>query len=200
MIFPIEWHYHVSCTSWPCPKLSRSQIWDVNMSEMVRAIAKKSMNSYLPSNGIIANVVLHDLDLNFLSKKYWNVNISETVRAVAKVHHNIYRGWYLPSNDSIVKVVLLDLDLHFQDQTFSCYVFPQKNVQTANVPGRFTLTRTITNLTEFYDKSTTFVPTESMPASELHHKDREPRLQRNAGRARPLRQPADEDGKLGWTH
>ena len=37
--------------------------------------------------------------------------------------------------------VLHDLDISFQIQTFSCYVFAIKHLQTADVPGRFASTR-----------------------------------------------------------
>ena len=43
-----------------------------------------SKGLYSPPNGIIANVVLHDLDLNFNGKKISN-NILEMVKASAKI-------------------------------------------------------------------------------------------------------------------
>ena len=48
----------------------------------------------------------------------------------------------LPSNGTIAIVVLRDLDFHFQGETFSCYAFVIKNMQTADVPSRSTSTLT----------------------------------------------------------
>ena len=54
---------------------------------------------HLPSNGVIAKIILRDLDLLF-EVKILNVNISETVRARENMHgkifkdFDIYNYWY----------------------------------------------------------------------------------------------------------
>ena len=54
------------CDLWPWPKFSRSKIVDAVISETVRASANKASYDfyrgwYTQSNGIIVNLVLHDL-------------------------------------------------------------------------------------------------------------------------------------------
>ena len=69
----------------------------------------------LPSNGVIAKIVLCFLELLFESLKL-NINISETVRTSAKMHrrHFFSRFGYLPATDTIANVTSNDLDLLFQ--------------------------------------------------------------------------------------
>ena len=72
------------------------------------------------SNGVIANVVHHDLDTNFQGKKMLNANVSETVKIGAEMCNVFYRLVYLSSNDNIADAVLHHVDLHVQGQTFYC--------------------------------------------------------------------------------
>ena len=61
LIFVIEWDNCECCTSWPWPTFSRSQTWNDRKSASYDL--DRCWN--LPSNGIIVNVVLRDLDLHF---------------------------------------------------------------------------------------------------------------------------------------
>ena len=62
LIFAIEYDHYECCTPWPWPKMSRSHIFNINISETVRAIAENVSyvfyrSWYLPSNGTIVTVV-----------------------------------------------------------------------------------------------------------------------------------------------
>ena len=46
-----------------------------------RTIAIRLEVMYLPSNGVITNVVHYDFNLHFQGHEIWNVNISKTVKA-----------------------------------------------------------------------------------------------------------------------
>ena len=73
MIFAIKQPHFENCTSWPWPTFWRSNIWNVNISKTVRAAAKIHETTcrfwYLPSNGLIAKIILHDLDILFQGNK-----------------------------------------------------------------------------------------------------------------------------------
>ena len=77
-------HYEY-CAHWPWPKFIRSNTWNVKILKNVIARVKTRAITYRdwlsPWNGVLANVALHDLDLNFQGK---NLN-------------NFGRFWYLPS-------------------------------------------------------------------------------------------------------
>ena len=70
---------------------------------------------YLLSNGIIANVILFDLNLLFQGQTS-NVNISKTVKASAKLHLQI--STFAIEQHHIANAVLFDLDLALQGQIF----------------------------------------------------------------------------------
>ena len=67
----------------------------------------------------------------FSTLKIWNDNISGMVNAREKFAF-FHRFWYflLPSNGAITDVAPHHFDLHFQCQTFSCYAFAIKFVQS----------------------------------------------------------------------
>ena len=80
---------------------------------------------YLPSNGTIAEVVLHELDLNFQGDKFEALIYQKQWELLQKcIIWLLHR--YSPLNGIIVNVLLCDLDLHFQGQAFSCYAFVVK--------------------------------------------------------------------------
>ena len=84
----IEWQHCKNCTVWPWPTFWMWKLWNVNISETVRASAKKSEYDdfyrfwYLPTNDTIAYAVLRDIDLLFQGKKL-EMLICLTVRASA---------------------------------------------------------------------------------------------------------------------
>ena len=57
-------------------------------------------------------------------------------------HMTLRRLTSSPSNGTIVNVLLHNFDLYFRGRTFSCYAFAIKNALAADVPGRFSSTRT----------------------------------------------------------
>ena len=69
---------------------------------------------HLPSNGIIAKIILHDLYLLFKGQNF-TMLISEMVRASAKNAQTDFFGFgYLPTNDTITRFTPNDLGLLFQ--------------------------------------------------------------------------------------
>ena len=93
LILAIEWFYCKCCTPWPWPIFSRSQnSWKYifNIWKTVKASEESSSTTFIevniyPSNGAIANVVHHDLDLYFqghiVSLNHIILHIWKTVRA-----------------------------------------------------------------------------------------------------------------------
>ena len=77
----------------------------------------------LPSNGAIANVILHDPDLLFTRLNVSNINISETVRASAKVHHWTFINFYIYHRITLL-LVLYSVTLTF----LKCLYFPSTGV------------------------------------------------------------------------
>ena len=85
---------------------------------------------YSPSNGTVVNVVLRDLDLNFLyqifdtlvSRKRWELSQKNA-------GYVFYRGWYSSSNGTTFNVVIRENDRHFQYEIFSSYAFVIKIAQ-----------------------------------------------------------------------
>ena len=97
---------------------------------------------YLPSNGTIANIVLHDLDLNvqghrfetLTSRKQWELShkcvigpLPRFVFAIEWHHCECCIPWPWRS---------------FSWSNISCYAFAIKHAQSADVPSRFASTRT----------------------------------------------------------
>ena len=75
---------------------------------------------YLPSNGTIANVVLHGFDQIFQGQLF---QMQISLKWLAKhASYGFYRFWYLPLNDAILKVVLCDVSLLFQGQIFQMLI------------------------------------------------------------------------------
>ena len=124
--FSNEWHHFECCTSWTWPTFSRSQIFNVNISKMVRANEKCSRMTFIEvdicQNRTISNVVLHDLDLHFQGQTFqvaiwqgWKTaNITTAIRQ--EVRH-------LPLNGATANVVCYDPDLHFQGHKFKIMNF-----------------------------------------------------------------------------
>ena len=65
----IEWCKYYFSSLWSWPTFSRSKFFNINVSQMVRASAKRRGRHlyivHLPSNGVIANIALCDLDFLF---------------------------------------------------------------------------------------------------------------------------------------
>ena len=73
---------------------------------------------YLPSNGVIAKIVLINLDLLFEGQKF------ETVRASIKMHGTSFVDLcYLSSNALIAKNVQRDLDLVFEVKKYETLTY-----------------------------------------------------------------------------
>ena len=70
---------------------------------------------YLPSNGAIAEVLLHDLDL--FQSQLSNVNISETMKDSWKCIIRLFGYWYLLSNGAIMRM------LYSMTLTYFCQIF-----------------------------------------------------------------------------
>ena len=112
-------------TLWSWPTLNVLTFLFANISQTVRDRAKINTVStwdveYMPSNGHIANVVLHDLEINFKVKvfkwPFWQVK--------ARKHKNYYCH-QIGSQIFIIKWrqyeccgLQHDVDLHLQDDTF----------------------------------------------------------------------------------
>ena len=87
---------------------------------------------YSSSNGIIFNIVLRDLDLNFEGQNF-EISLPRKRRELSQECAVFYKDWCSSSNGTVVNVALCDLDLHFQGQTFLLCIFYKKNVQIAQM-------------------------------------------------------------------
>ena len=105
LIYAIEQCHCKNYTLWPWPMFWRSTFFNFYIFEMVRASAKNVWVLYqiwnLPSNDIIAKVVLCDHDL-------------------------ICRFWHLLLNSVITKIVLHDRDLVFEGNVKLLYLWNGK--------------------------------------------------------------------------
>ena len=142
----MEWCYCKCCTWWSWSTFSRSRIleceylangdskcsnmtftevWSVNISKTMRAIPKNVQELlykgwYLPSNDTIANVVLHDLDLNFQGQTFQvDILTSKGLKYIHYYWHQIRR--YLSSNGATASVLHNDLDLQFKVTNFESW-------------------------------------------------------------------------------
>ena len=98
-------------------------------------------SKYWPLNGIITNVVLHDLHLNFQGKKI-EMLISETMRAIAKMRHMTFTEVYICHWMAYCICCTRWPWPSFLRSNFFCYAFAIKNCSNSGCPSRVSLTRT----------------------------------------------------------
>ena len=68
----------------------------------------------MPSNGVIAKIAHHDLDLLFEDQILKNLYISETIRASTTICGDNCRFLHFPSNGVIDAMAHRDVDLIFE--------------------------------------------------------------------------------------
>ena len=73
---------------------------------------------YSPSNVTIAEVVLHNYDLNFLGRTFQALFFQNCNSYRKNTCNDFYRDCHSPPNGNLANVILRNLDLNFQGQTF----------------------------------------------------------------------------------